>query len=87
MAGYFSSNIWHVSSGGLGIKTSAWKSWKKTQKVTLFLLTLKRLMGPIWPYGFSKNVFSREKVKPCFFVTFLMLIVTYIFSENFIEIS
>ena len=25
------------------------------------------------PYGFFKNVFPRERVKPCFFVTFNMI--------------
>ena len=51
-------------------------------------LTLKRLVraggqpGPC-RCGFSENVFSRERVKPCFFVTF---IITHIFLENFIEL-
>ena len=35
--------------------------------------------------GFSENVSSKEKVKPCFFVTF-NIIISYIFPENFIEI-
>ena len=37
------------------------------------------------PYGLTKNVFSKEKPKPCFFVT-CEIIISYIFSENFIEI-
>ena len=42
------------------------------------------LVSLIPPYcGFSKTVFSREKVKHCFFVTFN--IVRYIFPENFIK--
>ena len=35
--------------------------------------------------NFSKNVSFKERVKPCFFVTF-NIIIRYIFSENFIEI-
>ena len=35
--------------------------------------------------GFSKKVFSRERVKPCFFVT-LNIIISHVFPENFIEI-
>ena len=50
-------------------------------------LTLKQLgegqFNP--PCGFSKNVSSKEKVKPCFFVTF-NIIISHIFLENFIEI-
>ena len=34
---------------------------------------------------FSKNVSSRERVKPWFFVTF-NIIISYIFPENVIEI-
>ena len=34
---------------------------------------------------FSKNVSSRETVKPWFFVTF-NIIISHIFPENFIEI-
>ena len=37
-------------------------------------------------YGFLKNVSSRERVKPRFFVTF-NIILTYIFPENFIEFT
>ena len=37
------------------------------------------------PYGFFKNVSSREKLKPCFFVNF-NIIISYNFSENFTEI-
>ena len=36
--------------------------------------------------GFSKNVSSQERVKPWFFVTF-SIILSYIFPENFIEIT
>ena len=36
------------------------------------------------PCAFSKNVFSKERVKPCFFVTF-KIISKHIFPENFIE--
>ena len=37
------------------------------------------------PYGFSKNVSSKQRVKPWFFVTF-DIITSHIFPENFIEI-
>ena len=37
------------------------------------------------PCGFSKNVSSKEMVKPWFFVTF-NIIARYIFPGNFIEI-
>ena len=50
-------------------------------------LTLKRLgvnLTPT-PFGFSKSVFSRERVKPWFFVAF-NIIKDHIFPENFIEI-
>ena len=36
--------------------------------------------------GFSKNVSSKERVKPCSLVTFYMIII-HIFLENLIEIS
>ena len=38
------------------------------------------------PCGFSKAAFSRERVKPWFFVTF-NIIIRHIFPENFIEFS
>ena len=38
---------------------------------------------PSW--GFSKNVSSKERVKPWFFVTF-NIIIKHIFPEHFIEI-
>ena len=60
------------------------------------MLTLKRLRGggqfalpptpphPLWLCGFSKNVSSKDRVKPWFFVNF-NIILRYIFHENFIE--
>ena len=55
------------------------------------MLTLKRLEGgrgqfdpPPPPCGFSKNVSSKERVKPWFFVT-CNIILRHIFPENFIE--
>ena len=39
---------------------------------------------PSSPCGFSKNVSSKESVKPWFFVTF-NIILKHIFRENFIE--
>ena len=36
------------------------------------------------PCGFSKNMSSRNRVKPCYFVTF-NIILRHIFPENFIE--
>ena len=36
------------------------------------------------PSGFSKSVFSKEREKPWFFVTF-DIILRHIFPENFIE--
>ena len=54
-----------------------------------YSLIIKKLGGggSIWPHlcGFSKNVFSRRRIKPCFFVTF-NIIISYILTENFIEI-
>ena len=50
-------------------------------------LTLKGLGDQFDPppsYGFSKNVSSRERMKPCFFVTFNIIII-HIFPENFTE--
>ena len=38
------------------------------------------------PCDFFKNIFFRERVQPCFFMTF-KIIVSLIFPENFIEIS
>ena len=53
----------------------------------IFILTLKRLGGQFDPpCGFAKNVSSKEQVKPWFFVTF-NIIISYIFPENFIEIT
>ena len=42
--------------------------------------------GLTTPCGFSKNVFSRKRVKGCFFVTFNNVI-SQIFPENFIKVS
>ena len=57
----------------------------------IYYLTLKRLGGGGWegsiwprPCGFSKIVSSKEGVKPCFFVTF-NIILKHIFPENFID--
>ena len=38
------------------------------------------------PYGFSKNVSSKEGVKPSFFVT-SNIILKHIFPENFVEFT
>ena len=60
----------------------------KTLSAFLYLvLTLKRVGGVnlTLPPDYSKIVFSREKVKPCFFVTF-NIITSHIFPENFIKI-
>ena len=35
--------------------------------------------------GFSKNVCSKERMKPCFYVTF-NVIMSHIYLENFIKI-
>ena len=48
---------------------------------------LERGWSPVilWPLMlFSKNIFSRKRVKPCNFVTF-NVIISHIFLENFIE--
>ena len=58
------------------------------------MLTLKRREGErersIWPpppfCGFSKNIFSKERVKSWFFVTF-NIILRHIFPKNFIEFT
>ena len=50
-------------------------------------LTLKRLgrdQFELPPCGFSKNVPTKERMKPWFFVTF-NIILRHIFPENFIE--
>ena len=74
--------------------------FKKSTTVTVTLscvitetnlyLTVKRLRrgGGVQidppPCGFSKNVSSKERVKPCFFLTF-NIILRHIFPEKFIE--
>ena len=40
-------------------------------------------LTPPTPYGFSKTVSSKERVKPWFFVAF-NIIISHIFPENFI---
>ena len=55
------------------------------------LLTLKRLgngqFEPLSPLcGFSRNVFSRERVNLCFFGTF-NIIISHTFPKNLIEFS
>ena len=40
--------------------------------------------GDHFSLWFFQNIFSRERVKPCFFVTF-NIIISHKFSENFIE--
>ena len=46
----------------------------------------ERVAGSNWPLtcGFSKNVSSKERVKPWFFVTF-NIIPKHIYTSNFIE--
>ena len=52
----------------------------------LFLKSLKAFSPQFDPScGFSKNVSSRERVKPWLFLTF-NIIISHIFPENFIEI-
>ena len=38
------------------------------------------------PSGFSKNVFFKERARPCFVVTFI-IIISDMFPENLIEIA
>ena len=52
-------------------------------EITNALNTLRNFDPP--PCGFSKNVSSKKRVKPWFFVTF-NIITRHIFPENFIEI-
>ena len=73
---------------------SLWNKLDKYLKTSVSLnsfkhnLTLKRLAGSQFDplCCFSKNVSSKEKVKPWFFVTF-NIILRHIFPENFIEFS
>ena len=55
-----------------------------------WLLLCHKLLNPPPPIRppswLFQNKFSRDRVKPCFFLTFNITI-SYIFSENFIEIS
>ena len=53
------------------------------ERVSLNLKRLQEFTPP--PCGFSKNAFSRERLKPCFFVIF-DIIISNIIPENFIEI-
>ena len=39
------------------------------------------------PCGFSKNVFSKERVKPCGVFFIFNIIIRHIFPENFNEIA
>ena len=52
-------------------------------------LTLKQQGGqfkpPSPPLWFFENVYSKERVKPCLFATF-NIIISHIFPENFTEI-
>ena len=41
---------------------------------------------PLVVFDFSKSMSSKERVKPWFFVT-LIIIISHIFPENFIEIT
>ena len=67
-----------------------WKNKKYKQETEELIhenLTLKQLgegvnLSPLC--GFSKNLSSKENVKPWFFVT-INIILKYIFPENFIE--
>ena len=51
------------------------------------MLTQKRLRGVnlIAPWGFSKNISSKDKMKLCFIAAF-NIIISHLFPENFIEI-
>ena len=58
------------------------------KKLVFALFNAKMARGwSIWPppCGFPKNVSSKVRVNPCFFVTF-NTIISHIFPENFIEI-
>ena len=78
----------------LNLRDKAWKKlwWYAVYHFckNLIFLSLKK-MGRGWGAGcvnlisrcgFSKNVFSKERVNLCFFVTF-NVIVSHIFHENF----
>ena len=62
---------------------------QSTNNTRTAVLTLKRLGGGSGQFDplccFSKNLFSRERVKPWFFVTF-NVIISYISPKSFIEI-
>lgn len=70
-------------------KEIKWDKQLTFQELRLHFLTLQRRgkwnVGSIWRPGFSKKVYSKERVKPLFFMTF-NIIKNHIFSENFIEI-
>ena len=60
--------------------------WWRYLTVILARNEAKHLLS-IWPAppcGFSKSIFSKEREKPCFFVT-SNIILRHIFPENFIE--
>ena len=69
---------------GGGGRDVGWGRWRNCKNLTLTLKMLGDEFDPS-PCGFSKNVFFRESMEPCFFVTFNILI-THIFPETFIEI-
>ena len=78
-------NIYDLVDGEGSYNTT--KFGKYETKIVVSL-TLKRLGGqfdPLPPVVFQKTVFSKERVKPWFFVTF-NVIIRHIFSENFIKI-
>ena len=58
---------------------------QKSSNDNKIILNSPTLPSPSLLGGFFKHVFSEEMVKPCFFVTF-NIIISHNFSENFIEI-
>ena len=75
-----------MSDNSLNPETNYIDNAKIKKKINWSCLTLKRLERlNLYQSDFSKNVSSKEKVKPCFLVTF-DIIIKQIFPENVIEI-
>ena len=58
--------------------------YNKFENVLTLIQLERRRVNLIVPCGFSKNLSSKERAKPWFFVTF-NIVLKYIFPENFIE--
>ena len=82
----FDTKLRTINNKAVSDKSKQLKSKNKVDSFLTKSINPKKIGAPVWPTcGFSKNAFSRERMKPCFFRTF-NTIISCIFPGNFSEV-